>query len=139
MDVNLEEKVNIVQPDVKVVCNPDILKDIKEGAATINGAPDLAVEVLSPSTRKRDMGYKMKLYARFGVKEYWLVDTDANSLDAYILNGGEYEINESYTYYSPEKYDKLNGEDKQKVITEFKTSIFDDLIIYVKDIFEKIY
>jgi Uma2 family endonuclease len=140
MDVILEEKINVIQPDVKIICNPDILRDIRQGASAINGAPDLAVEVLSPSTRKRDMGYKMNLYARFGVKEYWLVDTDANSVDIYLLKGdNKYELAESYTYYPPDKYNRLADEDKEKVVTEFKTSIFDDLVIQLKDVFDKIY
>jgi Uma2 family endonuclease len=49
----------------------------------IMGAPDLLVEILSPSTADRDRGAKAKLYARYGVDHYWVVDPDARTLAAY--------------------------------------------------------
>ncbi len=52
--------------------------------------PDLAVEVLSPSTEKRDRGIKFQDYALHGVKEYWIVDTVAESVELYRLEGDVY-------------------------------------------------
>lgn len=52
--------------------------------------PDLAVEVLSRSTEARDRGRKMRMFARFGVPEYWIVDPVANTLEIYALSGLEY-------------------------------------------------
>lgn len=63
-----------------VVCNKDIIK--KDG---VHGVPDLIVEVISPSTAKKDKGYKKDLYETCGVKEYWLVDTDNRSIEVYLL------------------------------------------------------
>jgi Uma2 family endonuclease len=67
-----------VQPDILFVSNerrgivaPDELK----------GAPDLIVEILSPSTAARDRDLKRRLYQRQGVAEYWIVDPDANAVD----------------------------------------------------------
>ncbi len=52
--------------------------------------PDLVVEVLSPSTEKRDRGVKFKDYALHGVGEYWIIDTQAETVELYRLAGSEY-------------------------------------------------
>jgi Uma2 family endonuclease len=65
---NEEEAKNVVQPDIFVVC--DTSKLSKRGC---NGAPDLIIEIVSPSSAARDAKEKFDLYERFGVKEYWLV------------------------------------------------------------------
>lgn len=71
-DVNLlPDSLTNVQPDVYVVCNKDILKRKK-----IEGAPDLVVEVLSPSTAAYDRTVKMDDYRDAGVRELWFVDYD---------------------------------------------------------------
>lgn len=78
---------NVVQPDLVFVsaARRDVLTD-----ANIQGAPDLVVEVLSPSTRRTDQTTKRKLYERFGVREYWLVDPDAESIDVLRRQGGAF-------------------------------------------------
>jgi Uma2 family endonuclease len=53
----------------------------------IRSAPDLAVEVLSPSTAGRDRGRKMQIFARYGVTEYWIIDSLARSVEIFWLNG----------------------------------------------------
>jgi Uma2 family endonuclease len=53
----------------------------------LQGAPDLAIEILSPSTRPRDEGLKRDLYERVGVEEYWLVDPGRNTLTAFRRQG----------------------------------------------------
>jgi len=68
------------------VAQPDILFVRKErlgiiGEANIREAPDLVVEILSASTRKKDLEIKRKMYARFGVQEYWIVDPDADTVE----------------------------------------------------------
>lgn len=64
-----EEIVNTVQPDIFVVCDPSKLDE--KGCL---GAPDLIVEILSPSSVKRDLKQKYDLYQTFGVREYWVID-----------------------------------------------------------------
>jgi Uma2 family endonuclease len=64
-----EEIDTVVQPDVLVFC--DAGKLTKAGAT---GAPDLAIEIISPSTSKKDQREKFDLYERRGVREYWVVD-----------------------------------------------------------------
>ena len=80
VDVFLTDKDNVI-PDAMIVCNKDIIKP--DG---IHGAPDLVVEVLSPSTAKNDRGYKKDLYEAAGVKEYWIVDPTMRSIEAYLLS-----------------------------------------------------
>jgi Uma2 family endonuclease len=53
------------------------------------GAPDLVVEVLSPSTSRRDRGLKRERYAAYGVPEYWIIDTDLASIEVCRLSGGD--------------------------------------------------
>ena len=63
------------------------------GDRLIEGPPDLVAEVLSPSTRSRDLETKRLLYARTGVSEYWIVDIDRSSVTVHILNAaGEFDI-----------------------------------------------
>ena len=79
VDVQLDcDDKTMVQPDVLVVCDENKIN--KEG---IFGAPDLVVEVLSPSTRKKDMSVKLAKYMGAGVREYWLVDPDAKRVIVY--------------------------------------------------------
>ena len=71
------DEANVVEPDLLFVstARAGIITE-----ANVQGAPDLVVEVLSPSTESRDRGYKRELYARHGVGEYWLVDPDARTV-----------------------------------------------------------
>jgi len=81
MDVVLADGT-AVQPDLIFVRaeNASILADV------IRGAPDLVVEVLSPSTADRDRGLKMEMYARYGVGEYWIVDDEVRQVEIYRLD-----------------------------------------------------
>ncbi len=76
-DVVLSE-INVVQPDLLFVSRKrlGILTE-----ANVRGAPDLAVEILSPSTGQRDLGVKRTLYAKFGVLEYWIVDPESKTVE----------------------------------------------------------
>jgi len=58
----------------------------------VQGAPDLVVEVLSESTAKIDRTTKLKLYARYGVAEYWVIDPVTYSAEIYRLAPGGYEL-----------------------------------------------
>jgi Uma2 family endonuclease len=82
-----------LQPDTLLV--PDLCVVARDrlhiaGEKAIDGPPDLIIEILSPGTRRRDMTVKQSLYARFGVREYWLVDHDARSVTVLALADGRY-------------------------------------------------
>jgi Uma2 family endonuclease len=71
-------KPTVVEPDVIIVCDPD---KIDNEGGFIRGAPDFVLEVLSPSTRSKDMVKKFSLYAKAGVKEYWIIDPEYKNTD----------------------------------------------------------
>jgi Uma2 family endonuclease len=80
-----EEDDTVVQPDILVVCDQDKLDD--KGA---KGAPDVIVEILSPSTASHDSLVKLNLYRKYGVKEYWIVDPVSKVVTVHLLKKGEY-------------------------------------------------
>ncbi len=88
--------------DNENVFEPDILFISKErahiiGEKNIQGAPDLVVEVLSESNAYHDLVKKKKIYARFGVKEYWIVDPLEKNVDIYSLSDSVFILERSYS------------------------------------------
>ena len=81
---------DVVQPDLLFVSHERA--HLLLGGANVLGAPDLVVEILSPSTAGRDRTLKRGLYAKHGVREYWLVDPDARTVTVLRLDGGAFEV-----------------------------------------------
>ena len=77
---------NLAQPDVMFI-SKDRLHIIKP--TQIKGAPDLVIEVLSPSTEKRDRTVKLKMYAKFGVREYWMAKEKTATVEIFRLQEGK--------------------------------------------------
>lgn len=86
MDVHLSPH-DVVQPDVLMV-GKDRLAIVQERG--IAGAPDLVVEILSPSTMTTDFIRKAGLYAQYGVREYWIVDPEGETVVVQTLEGDRY-------------------------------------------------
>lgn len=133
-DVFLDEQNRFI-PDVMIVCNPDILDE-----NGVHSAPDLVVEVLSPSTAKFDRGIKKDTYEQAGVKEYWIVDILAKSIEVYYNQNSRFILHNIYQYYTAEQKsqnDALPDDDINKVTVydEIKVSICDNLIVKLEDIF----
>ena len=83
---DLPERVDtLVEPDISVICDPSKLDDIG-----CKGAPDLIMEILSPSTNRHDRLTKFNLYQRAGVREYWIVDPVSKSVQIFVLENGHY-------------------------------------------------
>ncbi len=80
-----DQTVTVVQPDISVICDQAKLDD-----RGCKGAPDLIVEILSPSTSSKDLNEKYQLYEEHGVKEYWVVYPGENVLEIYELEKGKY-------------------------------------------------
>ena len=80
-----EDVDTLVEPDISVICDPGKLDDIG-----CKGAPDLIIEILSPSTRRHDRMTKFNLYQRAGVREYWIVDPDVKDAQSFLLEEGRY-------------------------------------------------
>jgi Uma2 family endonuclease len=77
---------SVVEPDVCVICDPEKVK--KFGCV---GAPDLMVEVLSPSTSNKDRKLKFELYEEFGVREYWIISPEKRDVVLNVLENGRYK------------------------------------------------
>jgi Uma2 family endonuclease len=86
-DVFLSNK-NVFQPDICFIANENLHKIQADG---LHGAPDLVIELLSPSTSKYDLDEKKDVYERYGVKEYFIIEPATKNLDHYWLVNGEYE------------------------------------------------
>lgn len=84
---------NILQPDLMVVCNPVQVDDYG-----VYGAPSLIVEILSRSTRARDLGEKFDTYQHIGVPEYWTIDPNNETVTVYTLENGQYHRGRGTTY-----------------------------------------
>lgn len=110
--------------DETTVFEPDLLFISTEqmgiiGERRINGAPDLVIEVLSPTTEDRDRGYKQKRYAMEGVREYWLVDPEADVVEVLGGGPGEFEVLGRFT-------------EQQRI----RSGLFDGLEIRVDELWE---
>lgn len=82
-----KETKNIVEPDLFINCDPSKIQ--RRGCM---GAPDFVVEILSASTRKKDLTYKYELYEEYGVREYWMISTEERMVIPNLLNTeGKYE------------------------------------------------
>ncbi len=88
LDVVLTE-TNVLQPDILFLRTGRVPP---KGAKNVAVAPDLVVEVPSPSSIEEDREVKMRVYARHGVPHYWIVDPDARTLEMYALSGGAYGL-----------------------------------------------
>jgi Uma2 family endonuclease len=87
LDVRLADH-SIVQPDLIFVspARRDVLRE------RVHGAPDLVVEALSPSTARRDLGPKLRLYAESGVAEYWIVDPANGTFEFLVADAGSFRV-----------------------------------------------
>ena len=96
-DLALAEKdtsdIQVVQPDLMFISSERLHIDTE---TEVRGAPDLVVEILSPSTAEYDKTVKRTLYARHGVREYWQVDTDAMTITVLLLGDYGFEIAATY-------------------------------------------
>lgn len=132
-DVRLSNKeedemstTTVVQPDICVFLDD---RQLDEKGAT--GAPDLIVEILSPSTALKDLNYKLPLFEAHKVKEYWMVYTDWNFIEVHRLNEqGEY--NRPIRYFDEIPVSLL---DIPLPPTETETSPIQHLVINVKEVF----
>jgi Uma2 family endonuclease len=115
MDVVLDD-INVVEPDVFVVCDKSKITE-----ANIKGAPDLIIEVLSPSTGVKDRRTKKHLYQTHGVKEYLIVSPMEETVERFALKeDGRYGESDIFAWHE-----------------SFASRIFPDLIFDMRMIFEK--
>lgn len=128
--VIFDEKNHYI-PDLIVVCDR---KKIKENA--VEGPPDLVVEILSPSTQKRDLGVKKRVYEKFGVKEYWIVNPKSKSVEVYHLLENRFELDSVCAVLQDWEWEAMTEKEKREISLNLKVSLYDDLVIDVREIFE---
>ena len=83
VQLSADDRYNLVQPDVTVVCDRDKLSNGKRCI----GAPDWVIEVVSPSTKAQDYMIKLNKYQRAGVREYWIIDPEKKRIMTYDFEG----------------------------------------------------
>ena len=111
-----EEDPNVVQPDVVVICDLDKVNENNK----YEGIPTLIVEVLSPSTKGKDMATKLHLYMRSGVAEYWIADPENKRII-------------QYSFTEEKEVESLN---LVKTGETIKSTVFEGLEIAVQDLFD---
>lgn len=128
-DLYLSEKDRFI-PDVMVVCDRDKIQ-----WNGVHGAPDLVVEVLSPSTAKNDRWQKAHAYAALGVPEYWIVDPMNQTVEVYTLQNGQYTLLDTYLHHPDYVLQTMSDEEKAELVTAFRCHLYDDFVIRLEDIF----
>ena len=99
-----EDVFTMVEPDISVVCDKSKLDQYG-----CKGAPDLVIEILSPSTRRHDRLVKWSLYQRAGVREYWLVNPEEQSVQVMLLDNGTLIRYEDYGREDTARVTVLDG------------------------------
>ena len=124
---------SLYKPDLVVVLKSN--EKILAGQKNIFGAPDMVVEVLSKSTRRNDLTIKKDTYEAQGVREYWIVDPWAKSIDVYLLRDGKYFLEDEYILFDQDDLEDLSEEEKAAVKNEVPVHIVDGLTIPLEFIF----
>lgn len=130
-DVYLTEKDRVI-PDVMIICKKETIK--RKG---VFGVPDLIVEVLSPGTEKRDRGYKKDLYEKSGVREYWLVEPETQTVEVYLLKDKKFMLDDVYRIFPD--YVELSADEQEHYKSEVPVSLYDDFSIPLEDIFRNLF
>jgi len=104
-DVYLDDE-NVVQPDILFISKE---RSNIIGEKNMQEAPDLVIEILSESTASRDLIQKKMLYAKFGVKEFWIVSPVEKTINIFILRDKAYELYKTYEEDDVLESQMLNG------------------------------
>lgn len=91
------KQINSVQPDILVICDQDKIDE----KGKYNGTPTLVVEVLSDSTRRRDLVQKLGLYMESGIREYWVVNTASAEIYIYLFK--DHDVEQIMTFKGDER------------------------------------
>lgn len=100
----LEEVYTVLQPDILVVCDIDKLDD-----RGCKGAPDLVMEILSPSTARHDWIAKWNQYQKAGVREYWIIDPQNQLAHVFLLKDGRFSLQRVYSRTETAQVNILDG------------------------------
>ena len=124
------------------LCKPDLIaisfenRNIVDSKGKIYGVPDMAVEIFSRSTRKRDITIKKDIYERNGVKEYWTIDPWAKIVEVFKLCDGKFDGGTEYVYYEDEEeLNELTEEELHNAKQDIDSTIFEGLNVKLSDVF----
>ena len=133
---------SLLKPDLSVVLKKNsAIIDWRRG---IYGVPDMVIEILSKSTRRKDLTVKKDIYEAQGVREYWIVDPYMKSISVYLLRDGKYFFDDDYILFD----EKLDANDLEtladageldQIKTDVPVKILDGLTIPLKYIFKWVY
>ena len=125
---------SLFSPDFSIVLKEN--EQIITWGGDIYGAPDMVVEILSESTKKRDVTIKKDAYEANGVREYWIIDPWIKSVTVYLLRDGKYFLDDEYILFDEKELEKLNDAEKAEIKNEVPVSILDGLKVPLKYIFK---
>jgi len=118
------ENGDYVEPDIQVFCYENDREDKED-------VPLIVIEVLSKSSRKRDLGVKKEKYAFLGIREYWIIEQEVSVLDVYVLENGRYKLEITCGIDNI-----LEEETEEKdLVPEFISAIFPDLTVKAEEVF----
>jgi len=124
----------LFKPDLIVVLEKN--SSIIDWSKGIYGAPDMLVEVLSKSTKKRDITIKKDIYEANGVREYWIIDPWIKSVSVYILRDGKYFLDDEYIKFDDNDLELMTDAEKAEIKYEIPVKILDGLKIPLDYIFK---
>ncbi len=124
---------SLYKPDLCVVLKAN--EKILAGRKNIFGAPDMVVEVLSHSTRKKDTTIKKDTYEAQGVKEYWIVNPWDKSVTVFLLRDGKYFLDDVYKLFDAEELKTLTDEEQAELKHEVPVSICEGLNVPLEFVF----
>lgn len=129
-DVFFDEE-NTLIPDVIIVCDRSKIR-----YNGVYGAPDLAIEVLSPRTSKYDRRDKKEIYESAGVREYWIINPVDKTIEVYHLTDDSLLLDNVYHLYAGEELVSLDETERAEVKIRVKVSLYDDFEVDVADVFD---
>ena len=125
---------NLFQPDFSIVLKEN--EQIISWGGNIYGVPDMVVEILSRSTKRRDLTIKKDAYEANGVGEYWIIDPYMKAISVYLLREGKYFLDDEYILFDEKELDSLTDAEKAEVKHEVPVHTLDGLIIPLNYIFK---
>ncbi|OON98455.1 MAG: hypothetical protein ATN35_04805 [Epulopiscium sp. Nele67-Bin004] len=133
---NLDQLITLQQTkleklqNVKIICNQQV-----KPFENFHGTPSLIVEVLSGNI-SNDRILKFNKYAKFGVKEYWIIDPKSSSIEQYVLENDKYTLLNAVNLLTKHELNYLTPAERQSHATTITPHLFQDLEINLTDIFE---
>ena len=124
----------LLKPDLSIIMEKN--SAIIDWFRGIYGVPNMVVEVLSKSTKKKDLTIKKDIYEAQGVSEYWIIDPYMKAISVYLLRDGKYFLDDEYILFDDKELELLTDAEKADVKYEVPVKTLDDLKIPLNYIFK---